>query len=59
MNNKLIIGGNFCELEKIFDWVNHDMTLSKLEYYGIRDKDLQLYQSYLYNSYICIYIYIK
>ena len=34
-------------MEKAFDYVNHDILLSKLKFYGISDKDLTLYQSYL------------
>jgi len=47
MNNKRLVGGIFCDLEKAFDCVNHDILLSKLKLYGISDKDFQLYQSYL------------
>jgi hypothetical protein len=36
---------------KTFDCVNHDILLSKLKFYRISDKDLQLYQSYLGNRY--------
>jgi hypothetical protein len=35
MNNKLIVGGIFCNLEKTFDSVNHNIIFSKLEFYGI------------------------
>jgi len=49
MNNKLLVGGIFCDLEKAFDCVNHDILLSKLKFYGISDKKFQLYQSYLGN----------
>jgi len=49
MNNKLLVGGIFCDLEKAFDCVNHDILLSKLKFYVISDKDFQLYQSYLGN----------
>jgi hypothetical protein len=51
MNNKLLVGGIFCDLEKAFDCVNYDILLCKLKFYGIRDKALQLYQSYLGNRY--------
>ena len=51
MNNKLQIGGIFCDLEKAFDCVNHDILLSKLKFYGINDKYFQLFQSYLNNRY--------
>jgi hypothetical protein len=49
MNNKLLVGGIFCDLEKAFDCVTHDILLSKLKFYGISDKDFRLYQSYLDN----------
>ena len=51
MNNKLLVGGIFCDLEKAFDCVNHDVLLHKLKFYGISDKTLQLYRSYLRNRY--------
>jgi hypothetical protein len=57
MNNKLLVGGNFYDLEKAFDCVNHDILLSKLKFYGINDKSLQLYQSYLGNRYCRTAIY--
>ena len=51
MNNKLLVGGIFCDLEKAFDCVNHDILLDKLKFYGIRDEVFQLYLSYLDNRY--------
>ena len=51
MNNKLLVAGIFCDLEKAFDCVNHDILLSKLKFYGISDKDLRLCHSYLDKRY--------
>jgi len=51
VNNKLLVGGIFHDLEKAFDCVNHDILLSKLKFYGISDKDFRLYQSYLDNRF--------
>jgi hypothetical protein len=46
MNNRLIVGGMFCDLKKAFDCVNHDILLSKLQIYGRAGKDKEHYQSY-------------
>jgi hypothetical protein len=47
LNNKLAVGGIFCDLEKAFDSVNHDIPLSKCEFYVFRGKISALLQSYL------------
>ena len=57
MNIKLLVEGIFCDLEKAFDCVNHDILLSKLKFYGISGKDLTLYQSYLDKRYCRTAIY--
>ena len=57
LNNKLLVGGIFCNLEKAFDCVNHDILLSKLKFYGISDKGLTLYQSNLDKRYCRTAIY--
>jgi hypothetical protein len=35
MSNKLTVGSIFCDIEKVFDYVNHDILLSKMEFYGM------------------------
>jgi Reverse transcriptase (RNA-dependent DNA polymerase). len=41
------VSGGFCDLEKAFDSVNHELLLYKLEYYGIQRKILDWFKSYL------------
>ena len=35
LNNIIIVGGIFCDLQKAFDCVNYDILLSKMKFYGI------------------------
>jgi hypothetical protein len=35
LNNRSMMRGIFCDLEKAFDCVNHDILLTKLKFYGI------------------------
>ena len=51
MNNNLLIGGIFCDLEKAFDCVNHKILLTKLEFYGITGNHYKLFESYLMDRY--------
>ena len=51
INNKSSVCGIFCDLTKAFDTVNHDILISKLEYYGIIGRTNKLIKSYLSNRY--------
>jgi hypothetical protein len=39
LNNKLMVGSIFYDLQKAFDFVIHDILLSKLDTYLITGKD--------------------
>jgi hypothetical protein len=47
INNKQMVGGIFCDLQKAFDCVNHKILLEKLEFYGIVGIFKTLIKSYL------------
>jgi hypothetical protein len=49
INQKMHVGGIFCDLAKAFDCVNHEMLLVKLYYYGIQVTAASWFRSYLTN----------
>ena len=57
LNNSLLIGDIFCDLEKAFDSVNHKILLTKLEFCGITGGHYRLFESYLMDRYQRIILY--
>ena len=47
----LMVGGIFCDVQKAFDCVNHNILLIKLEFYGITGINYKLLKSYLKGRY--------
>jgi len=47
MNCKLTVGGIFCDVEKTFSCVSHNILLSRLEFNGIAGKFNAFIKSYL------------
>ena len=50
LNDRLLMGGIFCDLKKAFDCVDHEIVLTKLHQHGIVGKGLKLITSYLQES---------
>jgi hypothetical protein len=41
------LGGIFCDLAKACDYVNHEISLTKLHFYGIQGTPAKWFRSYL------------
>jgi hypothetical protein len=51
MDERKEVGGIFCDLQKVFDCVNHNILLTKLKFYGVTGRTLRLIKSYLEGRY--------
>jgi hypothetical protein len=47
MNERNVVGGIFCDLQKESDCVHHNIFLTKLEFSGVTGTTLKLIKSYL------------
>jgi hypothetical protein len=51
MNEREVVRGIFCDLQKAFNCVNRNTLLTKLEFYGVAGTILKLIKSYLEGGY--------
>jgi hypothetical protein len=51
LDKKNFVGELFCDLQKAFDCVNHNILMAKMEFYGISGIVNKLMRSYLENRY--------
>jgi hypothetical protein len=48
-NNKKYVAGVFCDLTKAFNFVNHELLINKLQFYGVRGVFLERFRSFLFD----------
>jgi retron-type reverse transcriptase len=51
LDSNKFVGGLFCDICKAFDCVNHEILLTKLEFYGVTNTHNKLIRSYLEGRY--------
>jgi hypothetical protein len=51
LEKKEIVGGLFLDLQKAFDCVNHNILLTKLNFYGVTGRANKLFESYIKDRY--------
>ena len=51
LDSKNYVGGLFCDFQKAFDCVNHDILPAKMKFYGITGTAHNLIRTYLANRY--------
>jgi len=51
LNNRMTVGGIFCDLQKAFDCINHNILLTTLDFYGITGITHKLIKYYLQGRY--------
>ena len=56
MDQGLLTGAVFIDLQKAFDTVNHQILLNKLEQFGISNMELSWFKSYLQDRYQVVHI---
>jgi hypothetical protein len=49
LNQKLLVGGIFCDLSKVFDGVNYEILPTNLHFYGVQGITIDWFKSYLTN----------
>jgi hypothetical protein len=59
LNNKLLVDGLFCDMQKAFDGLNHEILLSKIRFYGMLCIANSLIKLYLQDRYQRVLINIE